>query len=169
VILAYPPEAVIAEKFQAMVALGIANSRMKDFFDMWTFATTRHFDAARLSQSIRRTFEQRRTDLPATPPVALTDEFLLDTMKRTQWAAFCKRLGIRDMPALDAIGPVLIRFLMPVVEQARQQETDALIWEPPGLDLGERQSGRRSNRALRWSTRPRRRVCRRHLFAIYCQ
>lgn len=132
VIRAYPPEAVIAEKFQAMVALGIANSRMKDFFDIWTFAITQRFDAARLAQSIRRTFEQRRTGLPATPPVALTDEFLLDTVKRTQWAAFCKRLGLRDTPALDAIGPVLIRFLMPVVEQARQQEPDALIWEPPG-------------------------------------
>ncbi|MCW5980375.1 MAG: nucleotidyl transferase AbiEii/AbiGii toxin family protein [Bryobacteraceae bacterium] len=132
VIRAYPPEAVIAEKLQAMVALGMANSRMKDFFDIWTFAITQHFDAARLSQSIRRTFEQRRTGLPATPPVALTDEFLLDTVKRTQWAAFCKRLGLHDTPALDAIGPVLIRFLMPVVEQARQQERNALIWEPSG-------------------------------------
>ncbi|MCL4555218.1 MAG: nucleotidyl transferase AbiEii/AbiGii toxin family protein [Actinobacteria bacterium] len=132
VIRAYPPEAVIAEKFQAMVALGIANSRLKDFFDMWTFALTQHFDAARLSQSIRRSFEQRRTGLPATPPVALTGEFLLDTVKGTPWAAFCKRLGLRDPPALDAVGPVLLRFLMPMVEPARQQEPDALIWEAPG-------------------------------------
>ena len=64
VIRAYPPEAVIAEKFQAMVALGIANSRMKDFFDIWTFAITQRFDISRLSQSICRTFEQRRTGPP---------------------------------------------------------------------------------------------------------
>lgn len=132
VVRAYPPEAVIAEKFQAMVALGIANSRMKDFFDMWTFATAQRFDMICLSRSIRKTFERRRTSLPEIPPIALTNEFLQDTAKKTQWTAFCKRLGLRDTPALDAIGPVLIRFLMPVIEQARQQEPDALVWEPPG-------------------------------------
>jgi hypothetical protein len=132
VVRAYPPEAVIAEKFQAMVALGIANSRMKDFFDIWTFATTQHFEMACLSQSIRKTFERRRTGLPEIPPVALTDEFLRDTAKKTQWTAFCKRLGSRDTPVLDAIGPVLVSFLMPAVEQARQQGPDALIWQPPG-------------------------------------
>ena len=115
-----------------MVTLGIANSRMKDFFDIWTFAITQRFDISRLSQSIRSTFEQRRTQLPEIPPVALTDEFLLDTVKKTQWAAFCKRLGLRDTPALEAIGPVLIRFLKPAAAQARQQEPHALIWEPPG-------------------------------------
>ncbi len=132
VVRAYPPEAVIAEKLQAMVALGIANSRMKDFFDIWTFATTQRFDMACLSQSIRKTFERRRTGLPAVPPVALTDEFLQDTAKKTQWAAFCKRLGLRGAPALDTIGPVLISFLMPAVEQARQQQPETLIWEPVG-------------------------------------
>lgn len=131
VVRAYPPEVVIAEKVQAIVALGIANSRMKDFFDLWIFATTQRFEMSRLSQSIRSTFERRRTPLPETPPVALTNEFLLDTMKKTQWAAFCKRLGLRDTPALDAIGPVIMRFLMPAVERARQQEPDALVWEPP--------------------------------------
>lgn len=132
VVRAYPPEAVIAEKFQAMIALGIANSRMKDFFDIWRFATTKRFDLVSLSQSIRKTFERRRTGMPEVPPVALTDEFLQDTAKKTQWTAFCNRLGLRDTPALDAIGPVLISFLMPAVEQARQRKPNALIWQPPG-------------------------------------
>ena len=57
IVRAYPPEAVIAEKFQAMVVLGIANSRMKDFFDIWTFASTQRFDISRLSTSIRITLE----------------------------------------------------------------------------------------------------------------
>lgn len=57
VVRAYPPEAVIAEKFQAMVVLGIANSRMKDFFDIWTFASTQRFDISRLANSLRGTFE----------------------------------------------------------------------------------------------------------------
>jgi hypothetical protein len=132
VIRAYPPEAVIAEKFHAMVVLGIANSRMKDFFDIWTFASTQRFEISRLANSIRGTFERRRTALPEATPFALTDEFLLDGLKQTQWTAFSRRLGIRAVPTLDAIGPLLIRFVMPAVERARQPGTDALIWTPPG-------------------------------------
>ncbi len=132
VVRAYPPEAVIAEKFHAMVVLGIANSRMKDFFDIWTFASTQRFAISRLSNSIRSTFERRRTALPEATPFALTDEFLLDGVKRTQWTAFLRRLGIRNVPTLDAIGPLLIPFLMPAVEHARRRGTDLLIWAPPG-------------------------------------
>jgi hypothetical protein len=105
---------------------------MKDFFDIWTFASTQRFDASHLANSIRSTFEQRRTPLPEAPPVALTDEFLLDRAKQTQWNAFCKKLGLRHAPPLDVIGPLLVRFLMPAVEQARRQNLDVMIWEPPG-------------------------------------
>jgi Nucleotidyl transferase AbiEii toxin, Type IV TA system len=132
VVRAYPPEAVIAEKLQAMVALGIANSRMKDFFDIWTFASTHRFDIVRLANSIHSTFERRRTPLPEVPPLALTDEFLLDRAKQTQWNAFSKRLGLRDTPSLDVTGPLLVRFLMPAVEQARSRKPGAMTWEPPG-------------------------------------
>lgn len=110
VIRAYPPEVVIAEKFQAMVALGIANSRMKDFFDIWTLATTHRFDVDRISQSIRTTFDRRGTQLPEIPPVALTNDFLLDAAKKAQWSGFCRRLGLREIPALDAVGTLLTGF-----------------------------------------------------------
>ena len=132
VVRAYPPEAVIAEKVHAMVVLGIANSRMKDFFDIWTFASTQRFEIFRLSNSIRSTFERRRTALPEATPFALTDEFLLDGAKRTQWTAFCKRIGMHGPPSLDAIGPTLIGFLMPAIEQARLNRPDTLIWAPHG-------------------------------------
>jgi hypothetical protein len=132
VVRAYPPEAVIAEKLHAMVVLGIANSRMKDFFDIWTFASTQRFEISRLGNSIRSIFEQRRTALPEATPFALTDEFLLDGVKKTQWAAFCRRLGLRDTPSLDAIGPTLIAFLMPAIEQGRLNKPDMLIWAPNG-------------------------------------
>jgi hypothetical protein len=132
VVRAYPPEAVIAEKFQAMAILGIANSRMKDFYDIWTLASTQRFNLFRLANSIRSTFEQRRTPLPEAPPVALTDEFLLDRAKQTQWNAFCRTLGMRNTPSLDVVGPLLVIFLIPAVEQARRQNPDAMVWEPPG-------------------------------------
>ncbi len=132
VVRAYPPEAVIAEKFHAMVVLGIANSRMKDFFDIWTFASTQRFEISRLSNSIRSTFDRRRTALPEAIPFALTDGFLLDGVKKVQWAAFCKRLGLHGVPPLDVIGPTLVAFLMPAIEQARLNKPDKLIWLPHG-------------------------------------
>lgn len=68
----YPPEAVIAEKLEAMVVLGIANSRMKDFYDIWTLASSSTFHLATIAHSVRTTFERRRTPLPGGLPFALT-------------------------------------------------------------------------------------------------
>lgn len=84
VVRAYPIEVVIGEKLLAMVKLGIANSRMKDSFNLWTFANTRRFELRQLARAIWATFQRRRTPLPVTPPTAHTDEFLLDPAKRTQ-------------------------------------------------------------------------------------
>jgi len=132
VVRAYPIEAVIAEKLQAMVVLGIANSRMKDFYDLWTFAKTRRFDIRRLARSIQATFERRRTPLSAMAPTALTDEFLLDQAKRTQWGAFCRRTGMPEMPFLEVVGRQIREFLMPAVECARGAADQILVWVPPG-------------------------------------
>ena len=115
-----------------MVVLGIANSRMKDFFDIWTFASTHRFEISRLSKSIRSTFDRRRTALPDATPFALSDGFLVDGAKRVQWAAFCRRLGLLGVPPLDVIGPTLVAFLMPAIEQARLNKPDKLIWLPRG-------------------------------------
>lgn len=69
-LLTYPRETVIAEKFQSMVELGIANSRKKDFFDLWSLGRQFEFDGDTLSQAIRGTFERRRTPIPSALPVA---------------------------------------------------------------------------------------------------
>jgi Nucleotidyl transferase AbiEii toxin, Type IV TA system len=74
-IRAYPPETVIAEKFQAMVALATVNSRMKDFFDLWFMANTMEFELSLLREAIENTFKQRNTSLPEQMPIALTHEF----------------------------------------------------------------------------------------------
>jgi Nucleotidyl transferase AbiEii toxin, Type IV TA system len=88
---AYPRETVVAEKFQAMVMLGIANSRMKDFFDLWVLARSFAFAGPTLADAIRATFVRRKTPVPAAPPLALTAEFGTDRGKVTQWAAFLKK------------------------------------------------------------------------------
>jgi nucleotidyltransferase AbiEii toxin of type IV toxin-antitoxin system len=132
VLRAYPPEAVIAEKFQAMVVLGIANSRMKDFFDIWTLAQTHRFDLDLLAGSIRGTFERRRTSLPDRVPMALTSEFLEDHSKQTQWAAFGRRLGLRDLPPLTLVGEQIAGFLVPVLSAAREATSASRTWPPSG-------------------------------------
>jgi len=69
VMLTYPRETVVAEKFHAMVELGIANSRMKDFFDLWILAITFAFDGALLCRAIEATFRRRKTEMPSAPPL----------------------------------------------------------------------------------------------------
>ena len=114
---AYPRETVVAEKFQAMVMLGIANSRMKDFYDVWTLAKQFKFSGPVLSAAIRATFERRKTPLPEQPPLALTSEFTEDRQKLTQWRAFLRK-GKLDAEGMELMGIAesLHRFLMPPTE-----------------------------------------------------
>jgi predicted nucleotidyltransferase component of viral defense system len=89
IVFAYPRETVIAEKLEAIVDLGMDNSRMKDYFDLWFMATTYcHDDKAVIKEAIRRTFERRRQVLPAELPVGLSDEFAENPSKQAQWKAF---------------------------------------------------------------------------------
>lgn len=116
---AYAMETVIAEKFQAMVALGRANSRMKDFYDIWFLAKTFDFDDDRLARAIAATFRRRQTDVPADMPDCLTDAFAQDDQKRKQWEAFVSGI-LSDPVALDVIVPDLREFLMPHAAAARR-------------------------------------------------
>jgi predicted nucleotidyltransferase component of viral defense system len=129
----YPRETVVAEKFEAMVKLGIANSRMKDFYDLWVIASDFEFDGALLGQAIKATFERRGTALPTGVPLALSDEFSEDTGKKTQWSAFLRRLG-RDAgsTSLAEVTKVLREFLMPPVSVAALDETFDKSWPPAG-------------------------------------
>jgi hypothetical protein len=128
IVRGYPPETVIAEKFQAMVMLGIGNSRMKDFFDIWTLARTHNFSLQSLRRSVRQTFARRRTPLPSTTPVALSEGFLLDENKQTQWKAFGNRSGL-DLPTLQSVGAAIEEFVMPVLGA---EDALDLVWTAPG-------------------------------------
>lgn len=97
---AYPRETVVAEKLEAMVQLGMANSRMKDFYDLAVLARDFHFDGELLTRAIRATFERRNTSLPTTTPVALTAAFAEDPTKKTQWSGFVRKAGVRDAGSL---------------------------------------------------------------------
>lgn len=90
---AYPPETVIAEKVHAMVALGRANSRMKDYYDVWMLTSTVALDEQRLRQAIEATFKRRTTILPGSVPDGLSDAFSADPAKQRQWLAFARNLS----------------------------------------------------------------------------
>jgi hypothetical protein len=116
----YARETVIAEKFQAMVMLGLANSRMKDFYDVWILSRSYEFDDDRLPRAIAATFERRGTAIPLEAPVALTQAFALDSSKQQQWAAFVRDLAI-GIPALETVVTDLAVFLMPNAQRARER------------------------------------------------
>lgn len=113
----YARETVIAEKFHAMVMLGLANSRMKDFYDVWILSRGYDFDEDRLSRAIAATFERRGTAIPFDTPVALTQTFSTDSGKQRQWAAFIRDLAV-DIPVFDKVVADLAGFLMPYARRA---------------------------------------------------
>jgi hypothetical protein len=129
---AYPPEAVVAEKLQAMVQLGIANSRMKDFYDLCTIAESLSFDLPTLARSVRLTFERRRTPVPTDPPSAFMPEFLEDASKRAQRQAFIKRTGPYVDLTLAQVGGQIREFLLPILQAASAESPAARRWEPGG-------------------------------------
>jgi len=107
-IRAYNKESQIAEKLQAMVFLGMANSRMKDFYDVFILSKTFSFDGNTLVKAIKATFERRGTQIPEDIPLALSDEFANNTDKVSQWKALINR------NSLDSFGydfPQLINAL----------------------------------------------------------
>ena len=138
-IRAYPREAAIAEKFNAMVVLDIRNSRMKDFYDIWFMANTWNFEMATLRDAIRASFERRGVGIPQDVPLALTEEFLGDPQKTRQWNAFVSRLYPgSDSPSLEEVGVLLRAFLLPCMLSVPAGESAAHYWAP-GLRWSEQQ------------------------------
>ncbi len=128
----YPRETVVAEKFQAMVHLGIANSRMKDFHDLWVIGSQFNFDGATLTSALIRTFERRNTPLPNSLPLALTPEFFLDDQKMRQWKAFLNRAGLGVQPELSEVAAFIADFVVPLMEKCSRGEAFDGSWQAGG-------------------------------------
>jgi predicted nucleotidyltransferase component of viral defense system len=99
---AYPLETVIAEKLHAMVTLGMANSRMKDYYDVWMLTRAFTLDPNRLRRAVDATFARRDTSLLASVPEGLSDAFAADPGKQAQWHAFARNLST-SRPGLDEV------------------------------------------------------------------
>lgn len=114
----YAPETVVAEKFQAIVALGRVNSRMKDYHDLWMLNRSFDFERSRLAQAISATFARRGTRIPEETPDGLTTAFAEDIQKSRQWEAFKRDTALDPGPLTEVI-VALEAFLMPAAKAAR--------------------------------------------------
>jgi hypothetical protein len=114
----YPCYTVISEKFEAMVSLGIKNSRLKDFYDIWLLTEQFNFEYDILNTAIIKTFGQRKTAIPSERPFALTAEFTTDSMKLAQWNAFLRKTNPKRRPAdFNVVVSRITEFLMPLIEK----------------------------------------------------
>jgi hypothetical protein len=112
-LMGYPVETAIAEKLEAIVDLDLANSRMKDFFDLWSLLGYLEIDGDAIVAAVRATFARRGTALPTVLPVGLTPRFADDDAKRTQWSSFLRRIKVTRPTLGDAIARVA-SFALPV-------------------------------------------------------
>lgn len=96
----YPRYSVVAEKLEAMITLGVANSRMKDYFDLWVLARHSDFEGEVLRQAIGATLSRRSTDVPTNVPFGLTETFATDPQKQLQWQGFLKKNRLEVPPDL---------------------------------------------------------------------
>jgi hypothetical protein len=130
---AYPRETVVAEKYQALVNLGMANSRMKDFYDIWIISSEFDFDGLTLSEAISNTFSRRHTSLPEHTPFGLSPEFYEDVIKNTQWNAFLHKGMLAAVPpTLKDICLSLETFLLPPTQALIRDDEFRANWEPGG-------------------------------------
>lgn len=111
-IRSYPPAVVIAEKFQAMVALGVINGRMKDYFDLWAIPQVVSIPDRELDAAIRATFERRRTPIPSARPPGLSSIFFEDTGKQAQWRNYARSIQVTDL-ALDEVTDAIWNLVGP--------------------------------------------------------
>lgn len=93
----YPRYTVVAEKLEAIISLGIVNSRMKDYFDLWVLCKHCSFDSETLSRAIHATLERRQTPAPASLPFGLSDGFAFDEQKQRQWTAFLSKNSLESL------------------------------------------------------------------------
>lgn len=129
-LLTYPLETVVAEKFEAAIDLAEANSRMKDFRDLYILAVTTPFDGAVLTEAVLRTFERRGTSLSAGSTV-MTDGFAQDADRQSSWAGYLRKERIDTIPrAFETVMPVIREFISPAFRAAGDGSSFGLHWDP---------------------------------------
>ena len=127
---AYSIESIISEKFEAMVKLAMANSRMKDFYDVYSLSLGHNFQGSRLKKAIESTFQRRKTTLPDNPLV-FRPEFHKDKGRQRQWIAFLRKSRLSKVNReLNQIMERITIFLRPIVSSIRDKARMDKLWNP---------------------------------------
>ncbi len=129
---AYPKETVVAEKLDAIVQLGLANTRMKDFYDVVALSNLFDFEGQLLVGAVSATFGRRGTPLPAETPTAFTSEFKDDATKNVQWMAFVRKAGIKGAFDLKSTIELVELFALEPLRAATATQLFSKRWSPPG-------------------------------------
>ena len=130
----YPRETLVAEKFEAMVLLGMKNTRVKDLWDIACIARRFAFDGETLRTAIRETFRRRRTSFAGERPLALLPGYYQDTGRRQRWQVLQRQIGTgADGPTrlVDA-GEELRLFLGPVCDSLIEERAFTRVWPVGG-------------------------------------
>jgi hypothetical protein len=128
----YPPETTIAEKLHAMLERGQANSRLKDYYDIWLLANQFNFDGKVLAKAIVSTCAKRGTAIVAEP-IGLSKTFYEDKIRISQWKTLIKKFGLDIAPTeLKDTVNVVKGFLSPILAKIEKKETINLTWQAPG-------------------------------------
>jgi predicted nucleotidyltransferase component of viral defense system len=131
-IQAYPMNTVVAEKLEAIVRLGMLNSRMKDFYDIWFLARTFPFEATALSGVLRTTFDRRKTELNHDGLKILLKDLSGDPAKQTQWRAFLRRSRLTAPDDFALVNNAIQEFLMFPAASTGAESRTPLSWSPGG-------------------------------------
>lgn len=115
-IRAYPLASVVAEKFHAIVTLGLVNSRMKDYYDLWAILNSQSIEESELAEAIAATFSRRETEVPSTVPAGLSNEFSDEPQKLQQWRSYSASIGLEGLSLEKAIDLIWIS-LTPACER----------------------------------------------------
>jgi predicted nucleotidyltransferase component of viral defense system len=127
---AYSRETVVAEKLEAIVKLGMINSRFKDYFDLHYLAQKFPFAGDALAKSLAGTFARRGTAFPEKLPLGLTPMFGSDPAKIRGWQAFWRKTGPKgEMPPLASVIELLVEFLGPPLDAAGKGKSLVATWK----------------------------------------
>jgi len=127
---AYTLYTYIAEKFQTIADKGLANSRMKDYYDLWYISRHNEIDGVTLSKAMAATFKRRKTELPRSLPEGLDKGFSTDPAKQRQWTSFLKKNKPRENQELIAAVAEIHKYLMPVARSLIEKKQFHKIWRP---------------------------------------
>lgn len=129
-VLAYQPVTALAEKFETMVSRGLANSRLRDYHDLWLLPTLRDYRGSELSAALGATFSHRGTVLPTDTPPGLTSAYYGDPANQAAWQSFLSNRNVDAPSDLEDVCEEIIAFIMPPVAALAAGSPFSSTWSP---------------------------------------